>query len=219
MILSSVAMIGARCGRPSPVETRAVGEDYVHSVYPFLGVDWGGNTFVGSAVPFGMVKLGPDMESFDGRPSSFGYESGGRILADVVIADAYVKGLTGIDYPTAFEAMLKDATAPPVRPAERRARRPSRLQHQRLHLPGLRALRLAHRRIRLRRFRHRRSRLRPPLPGRGQALCCPRAQLGASLGQRSHPGRLPRLPAPAQSRRRLGDTELAPARNLARLLL
>lgn len=116
MILSSVAMIGARCGRPSPVETRAVGEDYVHSVYPFLGVDWGGNTFVGSAVPFGMVKLGPDMESFDGRPSSFGYESGGRILADVVIADAYVKDLTGIDYSTAFEAMLKDATVPPSGP-------------------------------------------------------------------------------------------------------
>jgi len=54
--------------------------DYVHNVYPFLGVDWGGNVFVGAAVPFGMVKLGPDMESFDSRPSSFGYLSGGRIL-------------------------------------------------------------------------------------------------------------------------------------------
>jgi len=54
--------------------------DYVHNVYPFLGVDWGGNVFVGAAAPFGMVKLGPDMESFDGRPSSFGYISGGRIL-------------------------------------------------------------------------------------------------------------------------------------------
>jgi predicted alpha-1,2-mannosidase len=53
--------------------------DYVHNVYPFLGVDWGGNTFVGAAVPFGTVKLGPDMESFDGRPSNFGYMSGGRI--------------------------------------------------------------------------------------------------------------------------------------------
>jgi predicted alpha-1,2-mannosidase len=54
--------------------------DYVHNVYPFLGVDWGGNVFVGATVPFGMVKLGPDMESFDSRPSSFGYLSGGRIL-------------------------------------------------------------------------------------------------------------------------------------------
>jgi len=49
-------------------------------VYPFLGVDWGGNTFVGSAVPFGMVKLGPDMQNFDGRASGFGYMSGGEIL-------------------------------------------------------------------------------------------------------------------------------------------
>jgi predicted alpha-1,2-mannosidase len=53
-----------------------------HAQYvdPFIGVDWGGNTFVGAAVPFGMVKLGPDMENFDGKPSSFGYLSGGRIL-------------------------------------------------------------------------------------------------------------------------------------------
>ncbi len=54
--------------------------DYTHLVYPFLGVDWGGNTFVGASVPFGMVKLGPDMEIFDGRASGFGYTSGGRIL-------------------------------------------------------------------------------------------------------------------------------------------
>jgi predicted alpha-1,2-mannosidase len=53
---------------------------HADDVYPFLGVDWGGNTFVGSAVPFGMVKLGPDMENFDGRASGFGYMSGGRIL-------------------------------------------------------------------------------------------------------------------------------------------
>ena len=49
-------------------------------VDPFIGVDWGGNTFVGSAVPFGMVKLGPDMETFDHRPSGFGYSSNGTIL-------------------------------------------------------------------------------------------------------------------------------------------
>src|ERR1700733_15309946 len=54
--------------------------EYTPDVYPFLGVDWGGNTFVGAAMPFGMVKLGPDMESFDSRPSGFGYVSGGRIL-------------------------------------------------------------------------------------------------------------------------------------------
>ena len=54
--------------------------DYTHEVYPFLGVDWGGNTFVGATVPFGAVKLGPDMESFDSRPSGFGYMSAGSIL-------------------------------------------------------------------------------------------------------------------------------------------
>ena len=49
-------------------------------VDPYIGVDWGGNTFIGSAVPFGMVKLGPDMETFDHRPSGFGYSSDGAIL-------------------------------------------------------------------------------------------------------------------------------------------
>ncbi|WP_213804359.1 GH92 family glycosyl hydrolase [Granulicella sp. dw_53] len=55
-------------------------KDYTHEVYPFLGVDWGGNVFVGSAIPYGMVKLGPDMETFDGRRSGFGYSSSGTIL-------------------------------------------------------------------------------------------------------------------------------------------
>lgn len=67
-------------GQPAPASNKAGTSDYVHNVYPFLGVDWGGNTLVGAAVPFGMVKLGPDMESFDSRPSGFGYMSGGRIL-------------------------------------------------------------------------------------------------------------------------------------------
>ena len=49
-------------------------------VDPYIGVDWGGNTFIGSVVPFGMVKLGPDMESFDHRGSGFGYSSDGAIL-------------------------------------------------------------------------------------------------------------------------------------------
>jgi predicted alpha-1,2-mannosidase len=55
-------------------------QDYTHNVDPFIGVDWGGNTFVGSAIPFGMVKVGPDMETFDGRRSGFGYSSSGQIL-------------------------------------------------------------------------------------------------------------------------------------------
>src|SRR5271156_3577972 len=55
-------------------------QDYTHNVDPFIGVDWGGNTFVGAALPFGMVKLGPDMETFDQRASGFGYSSHGEIL-------------------------------------------------------------------------------------------------------------------------------------------
>ncbi len=54
--------------------------DYTRNVDPFIGVDWGGNTFVGSAIPFGLVKVGPDMETFDGRRSGFGYSSNGVIL-------------------------------------------------------------------------------------------------------------------------------------------
>ena len=56
------------------------GEDFTRDVDPFIGVDWGGNTFVGSAIPYGLVKVGPDMETFDGRRSGFGYSSNGVIL-------------------------------------------------------------------------------------------------------------------------------------------
>ncbi len=37
---------------------RPAAQDLTRNVDPFIGVDWGGNTFVGSAIPFGMVKLG-----------------------------------------------------------------------------------------------------------------------------------------------------------------
>ncbi|MBK5091251.1 GH92 family glycosyl hydrolase [Burkholderia sp. R-69927] len=49
------------------------------TVYPFLGVDWGGEVFLGAAVPFGVVKLGPDVESFDGQPVGSGYASTGLV--------------------------------------------------------------------------------------------------------------------------------------------
>jgi len=55
-------------------------QDYTRNVDPFIGVDWGGNTFVGAAIPYGMVKVGPDMQTFDGRRSGFGYSSTGVIL-------------------------------------------------------------------------------------------------------------------------------------------
>jgi predicted alpha-1,2-mannosidase len=67
-------------GASPDAQTTRSSADYVRNVDPFLGVDWGGNTFVGAALPFGLVKLGPDMESFDGRQSGFGYSTRGRIL-------------------------------------------------------------------------------------------------------------------------------------------
>ena len=63
-----------------PAQTAGPSTDYTRNVYPFLGVDWGGNTFVGAALPFGMAKLGPDMQSFDGRASGFGYWTNGQIV-------------------------------------------------------------------------------------------------------------------------------------------
>jgi predicted alpha-1,2-mannosidase len=55
-------------------------QDFTRNVDPFIGVDWGGNTFIGSAIPYGLVKVGPDMATFDGRRSGFGYSSSGVIL-------------------------------------------------------------------------------------------------------------------------------------------
>ena len=54
--------------------------DYSRDVDPFIGVDWGGNTFVGSTIPFGLVKVGPDTVTFDGRRSGFSYSSNSVIL-------------------------------------------------------------------------------------------------------------------------------------------
>ncbi|MGO8760086.1 MAG: GH92 family glycosyl hydrolase [Terracidiphilus sp.] len=90
--------------------------DFTASVYPFLGVDWGGNTFVGAALPFGMVKLGPDMESFDGRPSSFGYLSGGRIVG---FSHLHLSGASGkygniLLMPSTGPLDLKDLNSPRI---------------------------------------------------------------------------------------------------------
>lgn len=48
-------------------------------VDPYIGVDWAGEVFPGALVPFGMVKLGPDMISFAGKPGKSGYLSAGLI--------------------------------------------------------------------------------------------------------------------------------------------
>ncbi len=88
--------------------------NYTQNVYPFLGVDWGGNTFVGAALPFGMVKVGPDMESFDGRPSGFGYVSGGRILGFSHLHLSGAQGKYGnvLMMPVTGELNLNDIKSP-----------------------------------------------------------------------------------------------------------
>jgi predicted alpha-1,2-mannosidase len=71
------ASVGALCSHAATARSQT---DFTRNVDPFIGVDWGGNTFVGSAIPYGMVKVGPDMETFDGHKSGFGYSSNGVIV-------------------------------------------------------------------------------------------------------------------------------------------
>lgn len=79
---ASLALLcaGLICSSSFAATPQPVPSGHAKDVYPFLGVDWGGNTFVGAALPFGMVKAGPDMQTFDGHPSGFGYVSGGAIV-------------------------------------------------------------------------------------------------------------------------------------------
>jgi predicted alpha-1,2-mannosidase len=72
------ALVPVTMGAAAP--DAAPRKEPVELVDPFVGVDWYGQAFLGATAPFGMVKVGPDMESFDGRPSKFGYMSGGRVL-------------------------------------------------------------------------------------------------------------------------------------------
>jgi len=50
----------------------------------------------------------------DARSGNCNGRTQGGSNAEVVIADAYAKGLKGIDYELALEAMIKDATVPPA---------------------------------------------------------------------------------------------------------
>lgn len=52
----------------------------IDSVDPFIGADFGGEAFIGASVPFGVVRVGPDVQSFDGHPSSNGYASNGTVV-------------------------------------------------------------------------------------------------------------------------------------------
>ena len=62
-----------------PPRSAVVRGDLAAEVDPFLGADYGGEVFVGSSLPFAMVRPGPDVEDFDGRPYKSGYLSAGRV--------------------------------------------------------------------------------------------------------------------------------------------
>jgi putative alpha-1,2-mannosidase len=49
----------------------------------------------------------------DGRSGNDNGRTQGGSNSDIVIADAYLKGLEGIDYEKAYQAMLKNAEVPP----------------------------------------------------------------------------------------------------------
>ncbi len=74
------ARLALACLLASGIAGTAFAADHVQDVDPYIGVDWYGGTFPGATVPFGMVKLGPDMRGFDGKMAKFGYLSSGEVL-------------------------------------------------------------------------------------------------------------------------------------------
>ena len=53
---------------------------HAKDVDPFIGVDRDGEVFLGATVPFGMVKLGPDVRTYDGKLIKSGYHSTGEVV-------------------------------------------------------------------------------------------------------------------------------------------
>ena len=83
----------------------------------------------------------------DARSGNDNGRTQGGSNANVVVADAWVKHLTGIDYDTAFQAMLKDASVPPANPQKEGRGGILDYNSKGLHHPRRRALRLPHRRV------------------------------------------------------------------------
>jgi predicted alpha-1,2-mannosidase len=54
----------------------ATAADHAGDVDPFIGTDWFGDIFLGATVPFGMVKLGPDLHGYGQRK---GFQSFGEV--------------------------------------------------------------------------------------------------------------------------------------------
>ncbi|MBT0670100.1 glycoside hydrolase family 92 protein [Novosphingobium profundi] len=78
LLAMALTLVGAAPLQPAPDQPAP--SDPLDEVDPRIGTDWWGYGFVGATVPFAMVKLGPDMESFDGVASKYGYLRSGRVL-------------------------------------------------------------------------------------------------------------------------------------------
>ncbi len=75
-------------------------------------------TIIDPDVQRDMIRSMIDIYRFDGympdaRSGNVNGRTQGGSNCDIVIADAFVKGLKGIDYATAFKAMIKNAEVPP----------------------------------------------------------------------------------------------------------
>lgn len=120
-LLLCAALAAPLCAHAAAAKTANSASDHVKDVYPFLGVDWGGNTFIGAARPFSLVKLGPDMESFDGKPSSFGYMTTGRILG---FSHLHLSGAAG-----KYGTILVAPVTGPLEPADIKSPRTHEVNH------------------------------------------------------------------------------------------
>src|ERR1035437_8194670 len=65
---------------------------FANSVDPLLGASGGGNVFPGPAVPFGMIKPGPDMVAADENDPSSGWNADGDIRG---FSQTHVSGTGG----------------------------------------------------------------------------------------------------------------------------
>jgi predicted alpha-1,2-mannosidase len=65
---------------------------FAHSVDPFLGAAGGGNVFPGPAVPFGMIKPGPDMTVSEEQDANAGWNDTGDIRG---FSQTHVSGTGG----------------------------------------------------------------------------------------------------------------------------
>ena len=65
---------------------------FASRVDPLLGVSGGGNVFPGPAVPFGLIKPGPDMVPLEGNDANAGWNESGNILG---FSQTHVSGTGG----------------------------------------------------------------------------------------------------------------------------